>query len=110
MLTSILTLSLTLLWSNQSKVISGSLSLVPIIPSSVHVLIIQPTFVSSIFLLLEKSILDTICGQMVSHTYNTLDYSRAPIDMEHRLSAFKPTWCGLSLIFLVSSEGLNKLS
>ncbi|GJS13871.1 hypothetical protein Tco_0408343 [Tanacetum coccineum] len=73
MLTSILTLLLSLLRSSQSKVPSSSLSLVPIIPSSIPVLIIRPPFVSIIFLLLEKSILDTIGGQAVGHTHGTLD-------------------------------------
>nr|GEX24461.1 hypothetical protein [Tanacetum cinerariifolium] len=75
--------------SSQSKVLSSSLSLVPIVPSSVPVLVIRPPFVSSNFLLLEKFILDTIGGQTVGHTHSTLDCSRALSHMEYRLSAFK---------------------
>nr|GEV04178.1 hypothetical protein [Tanacetum cinerariifolium] len=63
----------------RSKVPSSSLSLVPIILSLVHVLIIRPPSASSIFLLLEKSILDTIGGQTVGHTYSTLDCSRVRV-------------------------------
>nr|GEY56429.1 putative reverse transcriptase domain-containing protein [Tanacetum cinerariifolium] len=45
-------------------------------PASVLVLVIRPLLVSSIFLLLKNSIIDTIDGQTVGHTHSTLNSSR----------------------------------
>ncbi|GJY70782.1 putative ribonuclease H-like domain-containing protein [Tanacetum coccineum] len=75
LLTSILTWPLPLLWCSHNKISSSSLSLVPIIPTSVPVLIIRPPLVSNIFLLLKSSILDSISGQMVGHAHSTLKSS-----------------------------------
>ncbi|GKE41176.1 hypothetical protein Tco_1464581, partial [Tanacetum coccineum] len=75
LLTSILTWSLLLLWCSHSKISSSSLSLIPIIPTSVPVLIIRPPLVSSIFPLLKSSILDSISGQIVRHAHSTLNSS-----------------------------------
>ncbi|GJU28456.1 hypothetical protein Tco_1167077 [Tanacetum coccineum] len=78
------------------------------LPQSVPVLIIRPPLVSSIFLLLKSSILDSIrwyktVGQCLTALLDGV-WARSPECFD------TAAWCGLSLICLVSSEDLNKLS
>nr|GEU50508.1 retrovirus-related Pol polyprotein from transposon TNT 1-94 [Tanacetum cinerariifolium] len=108
MLTSILTLHLSLIRSNYSKVSSSPLSLVPIILALVLELTVGPILVFSIFILLKDSILEPKNFKQAITKPSWIDSIQEEIHKFERIQVWELVSC-LDKVFLIKLKWIYKV-